>query len=380
MNNINVNDDMVMKLLHFFITKAGYIPIILHGVTDEIWLENMNSDYKIVRIASKYIHNTEQFERDLFKTEKIMGKIKRKTFSLKMRMANIYLNLGDNVELEDIKNIDSAYIKKEDDFKKYSNILNEFPNIYNEIKFEEKGIKLFSKITSEIGMKNKEESEKVRNIFVPKTPIVTYILIGLCVLMFLVTTFLGYGSTDASTLIFYGAFYKPYILDGEWYRLLTSAFLHIGIIHLLVNMYSLYVIGPHIENYYGKLKYVFIYLFSAIFGGLLSMIFVGDTISAGASGAIFGLLGAFLYFGYHYRNVLGDVLRRQIVPIILINLAIGFSISGINNAAHVGGLIGGVIISAILGVKGKTSKFERINAIIAGIILTGFIVYMGFFK
>ena len=104
--NINEKDEIVMKLLHYFITEKNYNPVILHGAQNEIWLENMENDYKIVRIVSNYIHNNEQLDFDLFKTKKIVNNIKRKTFNLNMRVLSIYVDLGDNVNLESKDNID----------------------------------------------------------------------------------------------------------------------------------------------------------------------------------------------------------------------------------------------------------------------------------
>ena len=88
---------MVMKLLHYFITEKNYNPIILQGVENEIWLENLNEDYKVVRIVSGYIHNDAQFDFDKFKTKRIIKKIRKKTLSLSMNVFSIFLNLGENV-------------------------------------------------------------------------------------------------------------------------------------------------------------------------------------------------------------------------------------------------------------------------------------------
>ena len=110
----------------------------------------------------------------------------------------------------------------------------------------------------------------------------------------------------------------------------------------------------------------------------MSMIFP-ISISAGASGAIFGLLGSLLYFGYNYRVYLGTVLKSQIIPLILINLIFGFMVSGINNAAHIGGLIGGILITMSLGIKYKSKKSEQINGIVLLSLFLGFLIYMGFF-
>ena len=107
----------------------------------------------------------------------------------------------------------------------------------------------------------------------------------------------------------------------------------------------------------------------------MSIIF-SDSISAGASGAIFGLLGSLLYFGYHYRVYLGGVLKSQIIPLILINLIFGFTMSGIDNAAHIGGLIGGFLISMAVGVPNKSEKSDIINGIIMSIIYFVFLLFM----
>ena len=111
------------------------------------------------------------------------------------------------------------------------------------------------------------------------------------------------------------------------------------------------------------------------------MAFLQDTyVSVGASGAIFGLLGALLYFGYHYRVYLSGVIKSQIIPLIILNLIIGFIGTSINNLAHIGGLIGGVLVSMAVGVKYKSAKSDIINGIIMTLIFTGFLIYMIFFR
>ena len=167
----------------------------------------------------------------------------------------------------------------------------------------------------------------------------------------------------------------------ELIRLISSIFLHAGILHLICNLYSLYILGPQVEGFYGKTKFTIIYIVSGIIGNLLSLAFLGDNIvSVGASGSIFGLLGAIIYFGYHYRVYLSSVIKSQIIPLILLNLGIGFMASGINNFAHIGGLIGGILISMAVGVKYKSKKSDIINGIIMATIFIGFLTYMAFFR
>ena len=111
-------------------------------------------------------------------------------------------------------------------------------------------------------------------------------------------------------------------------------------------------------------------------GSLLSITVNGSSISIGASGAIFGLMGSLLYFGYHYRLYLANTLTSQLIPVIIVNLFLGFSMSGIDNAAHVGGLIGGYFATMIVGIKYKSTKSETINGIIVYTLLVSFLIYM----
>ena len=367
MDTVTKSDELVMKLLHYFITEQGYNPVILHGAKDEIWLENLNSEYKIVRIVTSYIHNDEQFEFDIYKTKQIVKKIGLKTFSFKMNTLSFFLNLGENVKLKSIK-----------DIKNNKSVIDVFPDITKEFDYKENGMNLFIKLTTEINKKNELESSKAEDIFKLKTPYVTIGLIVINVIMFVFMYILGNGSTSESTLINLGAYKKSLVLSGEYYRLLTSAFLHIGIIHLLFNCYALYIIGRQMESFLGRIKFIIIYLISAICGSLLTLIFP-ISISVGASGAIFGLLGSMLYFGYNYRVYLGNVLKSQVIPLIVINLLIGFAWNDVNNAAHIGGLIGGVLSTYALGLKYKSTKSQKINGWILLTIFVSFLIYMGFF-
>ena len=143
-------------------------------------------------------------------------------------------------------------------------------------------------------------------------------------------------------------------------------------------MYSLFVVGPRVEDFFGKWKFLLIYMLSGISGGLLSISMNGDVVSIGASGAIFGLFGALLYFGYNYRGYIGTIIRSQILPIVIYNLLIGFFISGIDMWGHVGGLIGGIITTYALGtIENKKYNFSNILLLV---IYLGFLIYLGIFR
>ena len=376
---INNNDLLIMNLVHYFITEKNYNPVVLHGIKDEIWLENLDSDYKIIRIVSRYIHNNEQLNFDKFKLKKIVDNLKKKTFSLNMPVLSIYTSLGDGVELSFDKDKElNFFISKISEIKNPT-LIEIFPDIVEKTNHKEQGIDLFVKISDDINKESYEKSRKVEKIFAPKVPLVTYVIIAICVIMFLLCYVMGDGAEDVSTLLMFGANSSNFTKNGQLYRLFTCIFLHAGIIHLLCNMYSLYVIGPQIESFFGKLKYIFIFCFSGICGSILSLAFAKDyLVSVGASGAIFGLLGSILYFGYHYRVYLGNALKSQIVPVIILNLMLGFMISGIDNFAHIGGLVGGVFASMAVGIPEKSTTGDKASGCVLMLIYLGFIIYLAF--
>ncbi len=374
--DMNEKNTLAMKLLHYFITEKNYTPIILQGAEDEIWLENLDEDYKIVRIVIKYIHNNEQYKFDVFKTNRILKKIKRKTLSFKLNTLSIFLDLGGNVSLDEFKNdnVTAVEIKEDEDIKKNKLLKSIFPDLAKKIRFSEEGVALFVKVTNDINKHNQEDHKKAVDVFKPKKPIVTYTLIIINLLAFFIPLLIG----NSEYVYNHFASFGPFIKMGEYYRLLTATFLHANIAHLLFNMYALWIIGMQLESFIGKTRFLIVYLFSAIAGSLLSVIVTFNAVSVGASGAIFGLLGALLYFGYHYRVYLSSVIKSQIIPVIIINLVLGFILPGVDNAAHIGGLIGGFLMMIGVGVKYKSSRFEQINGVIVSLIYLAFLIYMAF--
>ena len=370
---IDEKEEIVMKLLHYFITEKGYSPVIVRGVKDEIWLENLKEDFNIIRIVSGYIHNDEQFKFDLFKTRSLIKSIKKKTLSFKMKALSIFVNLGENVNISsfDDSNIYFANIKETNDLSKYRFVIDSFPDITKDTDFKEEGFELFLKITNDINKKNEEEAKMNEDVFKMKKPYVTYALIGINTIIFVISMIIN--------ILPLFAVNRYFIVHGEYYRLITGIFFHNGILHLMFNMYSLYVIGTQLESFLGKVKYLIVYLLSGLAGSVLS-IFFSNSFSVGASGAIFGLLGNLLYFGYHYRVYLDSVIKSQIIPLIVLNLSLGLMLRGIDNWAHIGGLIGGIFSTMGVGIKYKSEKYEMVNGIILYLIYILFILYMVFFK
>ena len=368
---VDKKDEIVMRLVHYFITEENYQPIIVNGVKNEIWLENLNANYKVIRINSNYIHNEEQLKFDNFKIKNVTKQIKKKTLSFKLKTLNILLDLNDNIPLKEDKLIDNYKVDSLKDIRQDDNLAGLFPKLKTMTLKKTDDVENFIKLTNDINEKSEADNKEYERIFKPKRIVITNILVVLNILMFALTMTIP-------------KLANMFILDpnavrnGEVYRLLTSTFMHASILHLVFNMYALSIIGKQVETFLGKPKFLLVYLFSGLTGSLLSCA-ITNSYSLGASGAIFGLMGSLLYFGYHYRLYLGSVLLGQIVPVIVINLVIGYITPSIDNAAHIGGLVGGLFISMALGVNKDDERSSKVNGIITSLILLLFLIYLVFF-
>lgn len=384
MSNVMIrkSDQVMMSLVHYFVTKESYAPINVQGVKDEIWLENLNGPYRIIRISCNSIINEEQYKFDIFKMKHVMKQIKKKTLSIKMNALNICLDISKKIDRGNVKDIETIRAESLNDIKKNENITKVFPDITNNLLESNDGLELIINVTNDINEKTEEENKKFNDVFSQKRIIFTNVISLICLVMYIIVGIYGNNifNFSVNVLAKFGANNILLVKNGEIWRLITCSFLHVGFIHFLLNMYSLRVIGPSVEGLIGKGKFVFIYLLSALSASLMSLVFMDSNIvSVGASGAIFGLMGALLYFGYHYRLYLNDAIKTQIIPVIVFNLLIGFMISGIDNGAHIGGLIGGYLATMAIGIKNKSEKRDMINGWIVLILYLAFLSYIVFF-
>lgn len=191
----------------------------------------------------------------------------------------------------------------------------------------------------------------------------TILLIVVNVIVFFVLSFSGM-TEDAEFMLEHGAMYVPYMLEGnELYRLFTSMFMHFGINHLMNNMIMLGAIGWNLEYELGKIKFLIIYFGSGLAGNILSAygdLLTGEyAVSAGASGAVFGIIGALLYVAIRNRGRIGTVSGRGLVIMIVLSLYYGFTSSGVDNLAHIGGLIAGFVLGVLLYWKRRRKRRMR---------------------
>lgn len=184
-----------------------------------------------------------------------------------------------------------------------------------------------------------------------KKPIITIILVVLNIVVFLNLSFQG-STEDVYHMLEHGAMYVPYVEEhGEYYRLITSMFMHYGFEHLFSNMVALFAMGTYLEPAIGKVKFLLIYLLGGLAGNLSSMWWEYKTydfvVTAGASGAVFSLTGALLGLAILNNSRVAELSKTRIMASIGISLYIGFSGSDINNAAHIGGLLFGFVMAVL---------------------------------
>jgi rhomboid protease GluP len=198
---------------------------------------------------------------------------------------------------------------------------------------------------------------------------ITPILVGLNILIFVLMALKGVSiiEPDNESLLNWGANFRPLTLEGQWWRLITNTFLHIGIFHLLLNMYALVYIGLLLEPYLGKIRFISAYLLTGLTASIVSLWWHDITISAGASGAIFGMYGVFL--AMLTTDLIEKTARKALLTSIGVfvayNLINGIK-GGIDNAAHIGGLIGGLIIGYCFTFSLKKPDDKRLNYSIIG--------------
>lgn len=181
----------------------------------------------------------------------------------------------------------------------------------------------------------------------------TILLAVINVVVFFVLSFGGM-TEDTIYMLEHGAMYVPYVVEqGEYYRLFTCLFLHFDFSHLMNNMVTLVVIGKYVEPVLGKIRFLLVYFISGLLGNVLSLVVEIFTfkysVSAGASGAIFGLTGALLMLTILCKGCVENVTKQGMLFMVAVSLYLGFTSQGVDNLAHVGGLLGGLAVTFLIG-------------------------------
>lgn len=277
---------------------------------------------------------------------------------------------GNNTTVNSVLFINSTY---ENSFGRISEILNREVSFPIQEEYTEEEVEILKKSALHHAIKMAREENA---IFTYGKPYLTYFFILLQVVVFFWLELHG-GSTNTSTLIKYGAKVNPLILEGQWWRFFTPIFIHIGFLHLAMNTLSLYFIGTAVERMFGNVRFFFIYLFAGAIGFIASFIFNAN-LSAGASGAIFGCVGALFYFGVIYPKLFFRTFGMFLIIIFGLNIVVDFSSSGFDNASHLGGLLGGFLAAGIVHFPKKKKLWLQLLLLILSIVIVSGSLFYGF--
>lgn len=374
--------------------KENYQLIHINMETSEIWLSKTNwKQTKVIRLLHKGFDWKNHMKQDIALLFKRVRNFRRQLGNKPTQIYNVYISSLEPVdEWEELKNplrleerkpikMKVFYITEANKEKEQSRLFNEIEatNDYSleqpDVEEQEREIEQYK---YELRQSIYNSNERMKKIFSFGKPRITYYILYVNLFIFLLLELYG-GSTNIETLLMFGAKYNPAIVLGEWWRIVTSMFLHIGLIHLLMNMVALYYLGTVVERIFGSRRFVVIYFLAGIAGGLTSFA-LNVQIAAGASGALFGLFGALLFFGTVYKDLFRQTMGKNLIIILIINLIFGFIVPQIDMGAHLGGLIGGYIASAIVFLPNKKQKFIQMAAFFTYVILFGLLTYYGYIK
>lgn len=371
------------RLTYFFMDECNYRLLRINKNHTEIWLENrQNHSARIIRLVLSNIAWSNRFNRDQQQTAEQGERLRRHLFTRNLNILNLYITeflpVGEPLPDQVIKGktkILSLFITKEDptSTSKLADFFGKKPDLWLKNEYQQADVLLLAQAV----LNKAAQQEKVdQKFFSVARPLFTYILILIQVIMFILLEHYG-GSTNPETLIDFGAKYSPLIIQGEWWRLITPIFLHIGILHLFMNTLALYYLGTAVERIFGRIRFIGIYLISGFMGTLFSFVF-NQNIAAGASGAIFGCFGALLYVGFAFPQIFFRTIGKNVLFLIALNLIIGFIVPGIDYHGHIGGLIGGFLTSGLVHLPNNKKVKNQITFMIILGVLTTFMLYYGY--
>ncbi|MTW84063.1 rhomboid family intramembrane serine protease [Virgibacillus dakarensis] len=387
-----VNEQYTMYRLAYHLVKDDRFEVLhINDNQEEIWLERYaNKQSQIIRLLHHGFDWKNHLKKDIAIVFQKTKAMKRLLQGKNVQVHNVYVSSHAPVDdWEELKmpmqlneknpvKMNVYYVDDESGEEELSRLYRDVDgSVHNKTATptdseKEEQISYYQKqLTNSLYNKQKE----AETVFSHGKPFLTYLLLLVNILMFFLLEING-GSTATQNLIDYGAKYNPAIMDGEWWRIVSSMFLHIGLLHLFMNMLALYYLGPGVERIYGSGRFIIIYFLSGIGAGLASFA-MSANVSAGASGALFGLFGALLFFGLNYKKIFLQTMGKGILVLIAANIIFGFSVPQIDNSAHIGGLITGFIASALVGLPKKRKFLTQVFGfalyvfLIAGLTIFG---------
>lgn len=378
------------KLAYSFISEHGYRIIQLFDNQKELWLEKIeNKKAPIIRMLLHNLDWSNSMQRDIEFTASNGERVRKQIGRHELNVINIYVSQFPPVDEYQFR-LAKPFVYSEGNKTMVSSILfaqGEFEPGFQRVS-EWLGTEFHFPIKEDYSEEDVESVKKAaldyaikkvnteRAILMNGKPFFTYAFIAIQIAVFFWLQLHG-GSTNTSTLIKYGAKVNQLIVDGEWWRFITPVFLHIGFVHLATNTIALYFLGTEVERIFGNLRFLWIYLFAGVTGFIASFIFSAH-LSAGASGAIFGCFGALLYFGVIFPKLFFRTMGLNLLVVLGINLMVGFAASGIDNAGHLGGLVGGFLAAGLVHFPKKRKLWLQLLFFISSAALVWSSLSYGF--
>ena len=369
------------RLVDFLVTECQYKIIYLSEDQQEIWLEEQSGaiKYPVIRLFRIDLDWSNWLSRDMERTSLNAERIRRTLRNRSLKVESMYItafppvdsfaHLIDKPFISADKKVEIKTVLLDRSIEEWELAGHTIADLNVVPDTEEERNAQIETYKEDVFTHIKQHEQEERQLLHFGKPFISYLFIAIQIIMFFLMEGSG-GSTNSETLINWGAKVNYLIADGEWWRLITPIFLHIGILHLIMNSIALYYVGPLIERIFGNSRFLFIYLFAG-FSGVFASYLLSPSLSAGASGAIFGCFGALLYFAWQFPKLFFRVMGWNVIIIIIINLIFGFTIQGIDNAGHIGGLVGGFLATAIVHFPKKKSWKIQLSALVITFLLIG---------
>lgn len=349
---------------------------------NEVWLEkSVKRTAYVVRIKQQTYDWANQLKQDQDELTESLKRFRGRLVGKEIKAHNVYISEFPPVDDWNAR-LEPTHLKDRKSITIYHHYITDertekINTLYQQLHLHEPSFALPSELEMEQSIyelkrsmkrRHQNNQQQLQQVFSFGKPMLTYLLIFLNLLVFAWLESQG-GSTNTLTLIQYGAKYNPAIIDGDWWRILSSMFLHIGFIHIGMNMLALYYLGNPVERMYGTTRFAVIYFVSGIIGGITSFALT-PSVAAGASGAIYGLFGALLFFGVVHKKLFYQTMGPNLLWIIALNIVFSFSIPQVDMGAHLGGLLGGFLASAVV-------HFPQKRYIAMQLVAFGFVIVFG---
>jgi len=362
------HDALLLQLAYYFVSKYNYRFVSTAKTKEEIWLSNPDHQrFPVIRITTTSPGSTFfDKERILAVHDSILKYIQKEGKLLDIHATLDNLNDSDEDMIQVVINANRV---------EPVSILSDFNDLQDAVLPVKDPQTDYQRMVRKINEIHQANSRRWQALRKKDLPFVTmgfsFLLVAMYIVIQLVSNSIGNDpSTKIATSIVFGSYYKTFVIAGsEYWRFFTAGLIHIDFFHILINLFALMNLGLITERIYGRINFTIILILSIIMGTWFVFVGQGNVVTLGASGGLYGLMGALIVYSFESKLIQQPQVRSQFIRILLINLMISL-LPGISLLGHVGGFVGGVFLAVILTNKESWKAF-RLNSLIAFITLIG---------